>query len=69
MQQEEIADEVKYYVATVLSTITDMVEEAIEPLSVVVIISAKEEIHAFLYNAVEHVVLDQMKMAVLEETI
>lgn len=67
--QEKIADDFKSHVANVLATIPDMVAEAVEQLFWASTPSAQGGIRTVMYDAVEDVILDQIRMDVLGQTI
>lgn len=67
--QEVITDEMKSQVANELETIPDMAEEAAKLLFRADNLSAQVAIRTAVYDAVEHLIIDLTKRAVLGETI
>lgn len=67
--QKAIPEEVGSQGANTLATISDMVKEAVEQLLRAVSIKVQVGISSEMYNAVEHVVLDHIRTAVLGATI
>lgn len=67
--QEAIADEAKSQVAEVLEIVPDIMKEAVNLLFRAATLSAQERVCTVVYHAVEHVFLDQIRTAVLGETI
>lgn len=67
--QEVIGNEVRQLVEDVLVTITETFEERIEQLLCFATVCAKFRISAVLYGIVEHNIFDQIRTAVLGQTI
>lgn len=67
--QELVDDEVKFQVAIALATILDMVEKGVEQIFRAATHSAQVRFHTVMYGAVEQVILDQNRTAVLGKNI
>lgn len=68
MLQEVIADEVSSQAANALVAIPDMMEDDAEQIFPAAIHNAQEGISSVMYDALEHVIHDQMSMAGLVQT-
>lgn len=67
--QESISDKVKFEVTMSLTGILDMMEGPVEQLFRADILTASRRMSTLMYNALEHVFVDQVGTAVLGETI
>lgn len=64
-----ISDEVSSQVRNVLATLLDLVEDAVEQLFRAAIFNAYGGFRSVGYDDVKHVLLDQIRTAVLDKTI